>query len=105
MAEKAGLSRICRTFGLKPHVSESFKLSPDPQLIAKVRDVVGLYMNPPANAVVFAVDEKSQIQALERAQPILPMDLGHAGPVRCVERGDGRSNCALKAAAQDFVTS
>jgi transposase len=81
MAEKAGLShtmigRIWRTFGLKPHVSESFKLSPDPQLVAKVRDVVGLYMNPPANAVVFAVDEKSQIQALERAQPILPMDLG-----------------------------
>jgi transposase len=81
MAEKAGLShtmigRIWRTFGLKPHVSESFKLSPDPQLIAKIRDVVGLYMNPPSNAVVFAVDEKSQIQALERAQPILPMDLG-----------------------------
>jgi transposase len=81
MAEKAGLShtmigRIWRTFGLKPHVSESFKLSPDPQLVAKVRDVVGLYMNPPANAVVFAVDEKSQIQALERAQPVLPMDLG-----------------------------
>ncbi len=81
MAEKAGLShtmigRIWRTFGLKPHVSESFKLSPDPQLVAKVRDVVGLYMNPPTNAVVFAVDEKSQIQALERAQPVLPMDLG-----------------------------
>jgi len=81
MARRVGLShtmigRIWRTFGLKPHVSESFKLSPDPQLVAKIRDVVGLYMNPPANAVVFAVDEKSQIQALERAQPILPMDLG-----------------------------
>lgn len=81
MAEKAGMShtmvaRIWRTFGLKPHISRSFKLSPDPQLVAKVRDVVGLYMNPPANAVVFAVDEKSQIQALERAQPILPMDIG-----------------------------
>jgi transposase len=81
MAEKAGIShtmvgRIWRTFGLKPHVSQSFKISPDPQLIEKIRDVVGLYMNPPANAVVFAVDEKSQIQALERAQPILPMDLG-----------------------------
>jgi transposase len=81
MAEKAGLShtmvgRIWRTFGLKPHVSKTFKLSPDPQLVDKVRDVVGLYMNPPANAVVFSVDEKSQIQALERAQPILPMDLG-----------------------------
>lgn len=81
MAEKAGMShtlvgRIWRTFGLKPHISRSFKISPDPQLVEKVRDVVGLYMNPPANAVVFAVDEKSQIQALERAQPILPMDLG-----------------------------
>lgn len=81
MAAKAGLShtmvgKIWRTFGLKPHLTRSFKLSPDPQLVAKVRDVVGLYMNPPTNAVVFAVDEKSQIQALERAQPILPMDLG-----------------------------
>lgn len=81
MAEKAGIShtmvgRIWRTFGLKPHISQSFKISPDPQLVEKIRDVVGLYMNPPENAVVFAVDEKSQIQALERAQPILPMDLG-----------------------------
>jgi transposase len=81
MAEKAGLShtlvgRIWRTFGLKPHLTRSFKMSPDPQLVDKVRDVVGLYMNPPTNAVVLAVDEKSQIQALERAQPILPMDLG-----------------------------
>jgi transposase len=81
MAAHAGLShttigRIWRTFGLKPHVSESFKISPDPQLIEKIRDVVGLYMNPPTNAVVFSFDEKSQIQALERAQPILPMDLG-----------------------------
>jgi len=81
MAGNAGMShttigRIWRTFGLKPHVSETFKLSPDPQLIEKIRDVVGLYMNPPTNAVVFAVDEKSQIQALARAQPILPMDLG-----------------------------
>lgn len=81
MAAKAGMShttvgRIWRTFGLKPHVTESFKISPDPQLIEKVRDVVGLYMNPPTNAAVFSFDEKSQIQALERAQPILPMDIG-----------------------------
>ena len=81
MAAKAGMShtmigRIWRTFGLQPHVTRSFKLSPDPQLVDKVRDVVGLYMNPPHNAVVFAVDEKSQIQALQRAQPILPMDVG-----------------------------
>lgn len=81
MAKHAGLShstigRIWRTFGLKPHVTHSFKMSPDPQLISKVRDVVGLYMRPPENAAVFSFDEKSQIQALERAQPILPMDLG-----------------------------
>lgn len=81
MAENAGMShtmvgKIWRTFGLKPHISRSFKMSPDPQLIDKVRDVVGLYMNPPHNAVVFSFDEKSQIQALQRAQPILPMDIG-----------------------------
>jgi transposase len=81
MAKHAGIShamvgRIWRTFGLKPHRTESFKLSPDPQLITKIRDIVGLYMNPPDNAVVFSVDEKSQIQALQRAQPILPMDIG-----------------------------
>jgi transposase len=81
MASHAGIShatvgRIWRTFGLKPHISRSFKLSPDPQLVEKVRDVVGLYMNPPDRAAVFSFDEKSQIQALERAQPILPMDLG-----------------------------
>ena len=81
MAQSAGLSastvgRIWRAFGLTPHVTQSFKMSPDPQFVAKVRDVVGLYMNPPDNAVVFSFDEKSQVQALERAQPILPMDLG-----------------------------
>jgi transposase len=81
MAAKAGMSHsrvghIWRTFGLQPHLSQSFKISPDPQLVQKARDVVGLYLNPPSNAVVFSVDEKSQIQALQRAQPILPMDIG-----------------------------
>jgi transposase len=81
MASKAGVShttvgRIWRTFGLKPHITTTFKVSDDPQFIEKVRDVVGLYMNPPDHAVVFSFDEKSQIQALERAQPILPMDFG-----------------------------
>jgi len=81
MAEKAGISkssvgRIWRAHGLKPHIVRGFKLSNDPQFIAKVRDVVGLYMNPPEHAVVFSFDEKPQVQALERAQPILPMDLG-----------------------------
>lgn len=82
MAASAGMShatigRMWRTFGLKPHVSRSFKISDDPQFVAKVRDVVGLYMNPPDHAVVLSFDEKSQIQALERAQPILPMDIGN----------------------------
>jgi transposase len=81
MAEAVGLShttvgRIWRTFGLQPHIVRTFKLSDDPLFIEKVRDVVGLYLNPPEHAVVFSFDEKPQIQALERAQPILPMDLG-----------------------------
>lgn len=81
MAKNAGIShstvgRIWRAFGLKPHLTHSFKMSPDPQFIVKVRDIVGLYMSPPEHAAVFCIDEKSQIQALERAQPVLPMDLG-----------------------------
>ena len=81
MAKKAGISsssvsRIWRAHGLKPHIVRGFKLSNDPQFISKVRDIVGLYMNPPEHAVVFSFDEKPQIQALERAQPILPMDMG-----------------------------
>ena len=81
MAKQLGLSastigRIWRAFGLQPHRTESFRLSQDPLLVEKVRDVVGLYMNPPDNAVVLCVDEKSQIQALERAQPVLPMSVG-----------------------------
>lgn len=70
------ISRIWHAFGLQPHRSESFKLSPDPLLIEKVRDIVGLYMHPPDHAVVFCVDEKSQIQALDRTQPMLPLRPG-----------------------------
>ena len=70
------ISRIWRAFGLQPHRTETFKLSPDPLLIEKVRDIVGLYMNPPEHALVFCVDEKSQIQALDRTQPMLPMRPG-----------------------------
>jgi transposase len=78
MARSAGLSqsavsRIWRAFGLKPHVIQTWKLSTDPQFIDKVRDVVGLYMAPPENALVLCVDEKSQIQALDRTAPCLPM--------------------------------
>ena len=123
MAAKAGMShttvgRIWRTFGLNPHVTESFKISPDPQLVEKVRDVVGLYMNPPTNAVVFSFDEQSHIQALERAQPIVPMDIGQ--PERRthhdvrngtldlfaalnIATGEVLARCTPQHRAQDFV--
>src|SRR5271165_7169940 len=83
MAQATGLShmairRIWCAFGLQPHRSETFKLSPDPQLVPKVRDIVGLYMNPPEHAVVLSLDEKSQIQALDRTAPLLPMRPGQA---------------------------
>jgi transposase len=70
---QSAVSRIWRAFALKPHQSESFKLSPDPQFIEKVRDIVGLYLNPPEAAVVLCVDEKAQIQALDRSAPVLPL--------------------------------
>jgi len=70
---QSAVSRIWRAFGLKPHLTESFKLSPDPLFIDKVRDIVGLYLNPPEAAVVLCVDEKSQIQALDRTAPLLPL--------------------------------
>ena len=123
MAKAAGIShtmvgRIWRTFRLQPHRTESFKLSPDPQLVNKIRDVVGLYITPPAHAVVFSVDEKTQIQALQRAQPILPMDLGQ--PERRthnylrhgtldlfaalnVATGEVLTRCTAQHRAQDFV--
>jgi transposase len=86
LAKKLGLSqtavsRIWRAFGLQPHRAETFKLSADPFFIEKVRDVVGLYLNPPERAIVLCVDEKSQVQALDRTQPLLPMTPGQ------VERG------------------
>ena len=123
MAKAAGVShtmvgRIWRTFRLQPHRTESFKISPDPQLVEKIRDVVGLYVAPPTNAVVFSVDEKSQIQALQRAQPILPMDFGQ--PERRthnyvrhgtldlfaalnVATGEVIARCTPQHRAQDFV--
>ena len=81
MARRSGMSqsavsRIWRAFALQPHRSETFKLSRDPLFIEKVRDIVGLYLNPPERALVLCVDEKAQIQALDRAQPLLPMRPG-----------------------------
>src|SRR5258705_410771 len=84
MEKASGLSvssvqRIWRAFGLQPHRMETFKLSTDPDFVAKVRDVVGLYVSPPEHAIVLCVDEKSQIQALDRSQPMLPMRPGQPG--------------------------
>ena len=81
MAKEVGLSqsavvRIWHTFGLQPHRQENFKLSKDPHFVEKVRDVVGLYLNPPSNAIVLSVDEKSQIQALDHTQPLLQLRPG-----------------------------
>ena len=83
MAKAVGLSqtavvRIWQAFGLKPHKSQTFKLSTDPLFIDKVRDVVGLYLSPPEKALVLCVDEKSQVQALDRTQPLLPLQPGQA---------------------------
>lgn len=107
MAMKTGMShssvgRIWRAFGIKPHLSETFQLSRDPDFIDKVRDVVGLYLDPPANALVLAVDEKSQIQALNRTQPLLPMRPGQ------LERGTPeyeRNGTTTLFAALDVATS
>ena len=84
MAEATGISvssvqRIWRAHGLRPHLVRQFKLSNDPQFAAKLTDIVGLYVNPPDHAIVLSVDEKSQIQALDRTQPGLPMKKGRAG--------------------------
>lgn len=75
----ATIQRIWSNHGLQPHRVKNFKLSSDPRFLEKLKDVVGLYLNPPENAIVFSVDEKSQIQALDRSQPGLPMKKGRAG--------------------------
>ncbi|MGH8428734.1 MAG: IS630 family transposase [Gammaproteobacteria bacterium] len=84
LAAKLGLSattvrRVWRRNGLKPHLQRTFKLSNDPHFVDKLRDIVGLYLNPPEHALIFSCDEKSQIQALDRTQPGLPMKRGRAG--------------------------
>src|SRR5450432_1268866 len=76
---KSTVHRVFQAFALQPHRTRSFKLSTDPFFIEKVRDIVGLYLNPPAHALVLCVDEKSQIQALNRTQPVLPMGFGIRG--------------------------
>src|SRR5260370_23469285 len=81
LSQQVGLSqsaivRIWHSFGLQPHRSETFKLSTDPYLVERVRDITGLYLNPPEHAIILCVDEKSQVQALDRTQPILPLRPG-----------------------------
>ena len=88
-------------FGVQPHRQRSFRLSNDPFFVEKVRDIAGLYLNPPDNAVVLCVDEKSQIQALERHQPVLPMGLGHA---QGVSHGYVRHGTTTLFAALDIAT-
>ncbi len=106
MAEAVGVSKttvhgVWKAFGLQPHRQKNFKLSNDPFFVEKVRDVVGLYLNPPDNAMVLCVDEKSQTQALERTQPMLPLGLGY---VEGVTHGYVRHGTTNLFAALDVAT-
>ena len=106
MAEATGVSkstvqRIWTAFHLQPHRQKHFQLSTDPFFVEKVRDIVGLYLNPPDHAMVLCVDEKSQIQALERTQPLLPLGLGY---VEGVTHGYTRHGTTTLFAALDIAT-
>src|SRR5689334_20773220 len=90
---QSAVSRIWRAFGLQPHRQDSWKLSKDPQFIDKVRDVVGLYLDPPERAVVLCVDEKSQIQALDRTAPVFPMLPGVPARASHDYKRNGTSTC------------
>jgi transposase len=104
---QSAVSRIWRAFGLKPHLVDTFKLSPDPLFIEKIRDIVGLYLNPPDAAVVLCVDEKSQIQALDRTAPVLPLLPGV--PERrthdYVRHGTANLYAALNVASGQVITN
>jgi hypothetical protein len=105
---------IWRAFGLKPWRADSFKISPDPDLVEKIRDLVGLYMSPPVAAAVFAIDEKPQIQALNRTAPTLPMlpttpqrathdsDTGRALNVKDLDRVVSRAPTRSRALVRDI---
>lgn len=111
MAEAAGLSkstvqRVWNALGLQPHRQAHFKLSNDPLFVEKVRDIVGLYLNPPDNAMVLCVDEKSQCQALERTQPMLPLGFGYVEGVThdYIRHGTTTLFAALDVATGDVIT-
>jgi transposase len=99
MAKAAAISvssvqRIWQAHGLHPHRVRRFKLSKDPEFVPKLREIVGLYVDPPAHAIVLSVDEKSQIQALDRTQPGLPMKKGRAGTMTTTTNGTARRRCS-----------
>lgn len=100
------IQRVWSAFGLQPHRQRHFKISNDPFFVEKVRDIVGLYLNPPDNAMVLCVDEKSQIQALERTQPLLPMGLGYVEGVThdYVRHGTATLFAALDTATGQVLT-
>ncbi len=103
---KSTVQRVWKAFGLQPHRQKHFKLSNDPFFVEKVRDIVGLYLNPPDNAMVLCVDEKSQIQALERTQPILPLGLGYVEGVthNYIRHGTTTLFAALEIASGKVLT-
>jgi transposase len=103
---KSTIQRVWKAFSLEPHRQKHFKLSTDPQFVEKVRDIVGLYLNPPDNALVLCVDEKSQVQALERTQPLLPLGLGYAEGVThdYVRHGTTTLFAALEVATGKVMT-
>lgn len=103
---KTTVHRWLQTFSVKPHLQETFKLSTDPFFVEKVRDIVGLYLNPPDKAVVLCVDEKSQIQALDRTQPILPLGLGYVEGIThdYIRHGTTTLFAALDVATGEVIT-
>jgi putative transposase len=103
---KSTVQRVWKAFGIQPHRQKHFQLSTDPFFVEKVRDIVGLYLNPPDNAVVLCVDEKSQIQALDRTQPMLPLGLGYVEGVThtYVRHGTTTLFAALDIASGEVLT-
>jgi transposase len=102
---KSSVARYLSLFGVQPHRSKSFKLSTDPYFVEKVRDIVGLHLSPPTDPLVLCVDEKSQCQALERTQPVLPLGLGYLEGVTrdYIRHGTTTLFAALDAATGDFI--